>query len=166
MHTEDFKQGSVGASRCYVKKLPVGDGCGARFRGLGWPSWAAVVWTRVSVIPGTWQTLACSELYRGENRGEEVCSLGTIGLSPGKEGASGEGAAREGEHWGVLEKGDTDTSCERHWGPRAAGGQVCVRVCGPQDEMRMVLPVTCQSQQSCEGDMGRRGTVELDLSSE
>lgn len=29
----------------------------------------------------------------------------------------------------------------------------------------MVLPVTCQSQQSCEGDMGRRGTVELDLSS-
>lgn len=80
MHTEDFKQGSVGASRCYVKKLPVGDGCGARFRGLGWPSWAAVVWTRVSVIPGTWQTLACSELYRGENRGEEVCSLGTCPL--------------------------------------------------------------------------------------
>lgn len=75
-------------------------------------------------------------------------SLGTIGWSPGKDGASGEGAAREGGYWDVLEKGDT--SCERLLGTkgslRAWCSQdtgvwvwVCVHVRGSQDGMRMVL---------------------------
>lgn len=43
MHPEDFKQGRVGASKCYVKKPPVGAGRRAGIQGLGWLSWTAVV---------------------------------------------------------------------------------------------------------------------------